>query len=164
MPAYPDQRSAIERLFEGDNPLLHELLDGMPYRSDAQLMVRAREIVEDLSNEQRVQLINLHPRIGDTSKRLKSEYPTSYAEQGADQDISQEGVLELLESLNKQYEARFGFRFVVFVNGRPKPDLIPILRHRLQRSRDEELETALAEILAITADRLSKRPLIGQTR
>ena len=163
MTAHREQRLAIEQLFEGDNPLLLQLIDGMPYRSDAQLLARAREIVETLSDEQRVQLINLHPRIGENSKRLKSEYPNSYQEQGAGGNTAGDGALERLATLNEQYEMRFGFRFVVFVNGRPKADLIPVLQHRLQRSRDEELETALGEVLAITADRLRKRPPIGQT-
>lgn len=160
MTAHREQRLAIEQLFEGDNPLLLKLLEGIPYRSDAQLLARAREVVETLSDEQRVQLVNLHPRIGENSKRLKSEYPTSYEEQGAVRNTVGDGASERLATLNEQYETRFGFRFVVFVDGRAKADLIPILQHRLQRSHHEELETALGEILAITADRLSKRPAL----
>ncbi len=163
MTAHRGQRSAIEQLFEGDNPLLLKLIEGMPYESDAQLLARAREVVEALSEEQRIQLINLHPRIGENSKRLKSEYPTSFEEQGADRNTAGDGASEQLASLNEQYEIQFGFRFVVFVNGRPQANLIPILQRRMQHSHDEELETALGEILAITADRLRKRPLIGQT-
>jgi 2-oxo-4-hydroxy-4-carboxy--5-ureidoimidazoline (OHCU) decarboxylase len=40
-------------------------------------------------------------------------------------------VYEELRSLNEQYEEKFGFKFVVFVAGRPKAAIIPILQERL---------------------------------
>jgi 2-oxo-4-hydroxy-4-carboxy--5-ureidoimidazoline (OHCU) decarboxylase len=55
--------------------------------------------------------------------------------------------------LNREYEQRFGFRFVVFVNRRPKSELVPILRERLRRAREVELDTALHELVAIARDR-----------
>ena len=58
-----------------------------------------------------------------------------------------------LAELNRRYEERFGFRFVVFVDRRPKAEIVPILRERLERSRDEELDTALSELVAIARDR-----------
>ena len=62
-------------------------------------------------------------------------------------------MLAELAELNRRYEERFGFRFVVFVNRRPKAEIVPILRERLERSRDEELDTALSELVAIARDR-----------
>ncbi|HEY4346473.1 MAG TPA: 2-oxo-4-hydroxy-4-carboxy-5-ureidoimidazoline decarboxylase, partial [Gaiellaceae bacterium] len=70
----------------------------------------------------------------------------SAAEQGTDD------APELAE-LNRTYEERFGFRFVVFVNRRPKSELVPILRERLGRTREEELATALDELVSIAEDR-----------
>ena len=61
-----------------------------------------------------------------------------------------------LEELNRVYEDRFGFRFVVFVNRRPRAELVPVLRERLERRRDEELDTALQELVAIARDRWSR--------
>ena len=58
-----------------------------------------------------------------------------------------------LAELNRAYEARFGFRFVVFVNGRPKREIAASLRGRLGRTREEELATALDELVAIAEDR-----------
>ena len=62
-------------------------------------------------------------------------------------------TLAELERLNAEYEQRFGFRFVVFVNRRPKSEIVPILRERLERTRDEELDTAVQELVAIAEDR-----------
>jgi 2-oxo-4-hydroxy-4-carboxy--5-ureidoimidazoline (OHCU) decarboxylase len=64
-------------------------------------------------------------------------------------------VLAELAQLNAEYEAKFGFRFVVFVNRRPRREIVPILRERLQRSRAEELATAVDELVQIAIDRWS---------
>ena len=37
--------------------------------------------------------------------------------------------------VNDRYEERFGFRFVVFVDRRPKAEILPVLRERLERTR-----------------------------
>jgi 2-oxo-4-hydroxy-4-carboxy--5-ureidoimidazoline (OHCU) decarboxylase len=66
-------------------------------------------------------------------------------------------VLAELARLNRLYEARFGFRFVVFVNGRPKAAILEVLRHRVARTRAEELATALDDLVSIAADRHRRR-------
>ena len=71
----------------------------------------------------------------------------SAAEQGGDAPPPE------LDELNRRYAETFGFRFVVFVNRRPKSEIVPILRERLGRSREEELDTALRELVAIACDR-----------
>ena len=60
---------------------------------------------------------------------------------------------EIFERLNREYEQRFGFPFVVFVNRRPKSEIVPVLRERLERAREMELDTALHELVAIARDR-----------
>ena len=65
-------------------------------------------------------------------------------------------IVTELAYLNQVYEEKFGFRFVVFVNRRPKTEILEVLRGRLERSREEELETALRELVAIARDRWEK--------
>ena len=62
-------------------------------------------------------------------------------------------MLAELAELNRAYEEKFGFRFVVFVNRRPRREIVPILRARLERSREEELETGVDELVQIAIDR-----------
>jgi 2-oxo-4-hydroxy-4-carboxy--5-ureidoimidazoline (OHCU) decarboxylase len=80
-------------------------------------------------------------------KRLSDR---SAREQGPDEDAAVETELAYL---NQVYEEKFGFRFVVFVNRRPKAQILDVLRERLQRTREEELETAMDELVAIARDR-----------
>jgi len=106
---------------------------------------RAREVLGGLPKDQQVEALAHHPRIGAPNL---SGRPA--AEQGGGADPA---VLAELAELNAAYEARFGFRFVVFVNRRSRAEIVPVLRERLERTREEELETGCDELVAIAVDR-----------
>jgi 2-oxo-4-hydroxy-4-carboxy--5-ureidoimidazoline (OHCU) decarboxylase len=135
---------AVEALFEGSTPLARRLLAEGPHASDAAMIARAYLLLADLTEEEKIATVNAHPRIGEDPARLSRP---SLAEQGADR-------LPELDRLNAQYEARFGFRFVVFVNGRPKSEIAEILKQRLGNNRNQELETGLRAVVDIAAARL----------
>jgi 2-oxo-4-hydroxy-4-carboxy--5-ureidoimidazoline (OHCU) decarboxylase len=119
----------VERLAEVEDPL-----------------GRAHELAQSLSDEEKKEVLDAHPAIGARGK-LSAR---SAAEQGGDDDPV---VLTELAYLNEVYEEKFGFRFVVFVNRRPKSEILPELQERLGRTREEELETALQELVSIAIDR-----------
>jgi 2-oxo-4-hydroxy-4-carboxy--5-ureidoimidazoline (OHCU) decarboxylase len=108
---------------------------------------RARDVLAALPEDQQVEALAHHPRIGE--RRLTGR---SAAEQG-DSTAEDPAVLAELADLNRAYEERFGFRFVVFVNRRPRAELVPVLRERLERTREEELGTGCDELVAIAVDR-----------
>lgn len=58
--------------------------------------------------------------------------------------------------MNDAYEKKYGFKFVVFVNGRQKSEIIPVLKERLESEREKELTLGLSEMMAIASDRLKK--------
>jgi 2-oxo-4-hydroxy-4-carboxy--5-ureidoimidazoline (OHCU) decarboxylase len=105
----------------------------------------APEAIAELSEAEKLEALNAHPAIG--ARGLSAH---SAEEQGLDADPV---VLTELAYLNQVYEEKFGFRFVVFVNRRPKLEILGELRSRLERTREEELETALSELVAIARDR-----------
>jgi 2-oxo-4-hydroxy-4-carboxy--5-ureidoimidazoline (OHCU) decarboxylase len=141
------------RLFENAGPLIARLEAEQPFRSTRDLLQRAREILAALPEPEQIAVINAHPRVGESPDRVKAQSALSFREQGYDRDTTPPEVFLRLASLNEEYEQKFGFRFVVFVNRRPKEALIPILEARLRGSRDEELRMALREIVAIAEDR-----------
>src|SRR5205823_9802831 len=130
-------------LFEGRTRLV-ELL---ALRDDP--LEAAPAVIAELTEEEKLEALNSHPAIGsrDLSER-------SAEEQGMDADPV---ILTELAYLNQVYEEKFGFRFVVFVNGRPKSEILKVLQERLERSPDEELETGLSELVAIARDRYPGR-------
>jgi 2-oxo-4-hydroxy-4-carboxy--5-ureidoimidazoline (OHCU) decarboxylase len=118
----------VERLARVDDPLSH-----------------ARALARELSEGEQKEVLDAHPAIG-----AKTASARSASEQGTDDDPT---VLAELAELNRAYEEKFGFRFVVFVNRRPRRKIVPILRERLQRTREEELETGVDELVQIAIGR-----------
>jgi 2-oxo-4-hydroxy-4-carboxy--5-ureidoimidazoline (OHCU) decarboxylase len=115
------------------------------------IVATAREELAGMSEGERIAVLNAHPRIGAHPASLSER---SRREQGQDADAATERELA---RLNDEYERKFGFRFVIFVRGRAKAELVPILQMRLGRSRDTELATGLDEFLQIARDRLRHR-------
>jgi 2-oxo-4-hydroxy-4-carboxy--5-ureidoimidazoline (OHCU) decarboxylase len=109
-------------------------------------LVRAVTLVHELPLEEKKEVLDVHPAIGQRGG-LSAR---SAAEQGADADPE---VLAALARLNAEYERRHGFRFVVFVNQRPKAEILEVLKARIDRSTEDELETALDELVAIAEAR-----------
>jgi OHCU decarboxylase len=150
---------ALRPLFEAAAPLAAGLYAARPFESYGQLLERAQAIVAGLPVAQQIEVVNGHPRIGENAQVVKDTSAQSYREQG----YEAEGALDAAEvarvyaelgELNRRYEERFGFRFVVFVNGRPKSAIVDVLKARLDGSADAELRLALSEMLAIAGDRL----------
>ena len=137
----PRQLSADElaELFEGRTRFVELLAD-----VDDPLG-RAEELLVALSHEDKIEALNAHPAIG--ARKLSAR---SAAEQGSDADPA---VLSELAYLNQVYEEKFGFRFVVFVNSRPKREILEVLRERIGRTGEEELDTGCRELVAIARDR-----------
>lgn len=144
----------IDRLFEGAAPLGERLKAEAPFVSGAAMVARAQQILGALSEAEQLAVINAHPRIGENAERVRAQSVHAFREQGYLGDDTPAEAFARLAVLNAAYEAKFGFRFVVFVNRRPKAALIPVLEARLKRSRAEEMQTALADIIAIAEDRL----------
>ncbi len=98
----------------------------------------AEELALAAPRDEQVEALAAHPRIGERS-------PEQHGEDAA--------VLAELAGLNRAYEEKFGFRFVVFVDRRSRAQLLPVLRERLERTPAEELETGLRELVTIARDR-----------
>jgi 2-oxo-4-hydroxy-4-carboxy--5-ureidoimidazoline (OHCU) decarboxylase len=106
---------------------------------------QAREVADELPDDEKKEVLDAHPAIGARAGSARSA-----REQGTDDDPD---VLAELAELNRAYEDKFGFRFVVFVNGRPRREIVPVLRERLERSREDELATGVDELVQIAVNR-----------
>ena len=115
------------------------LVDELAARLDP--LAVAEEVALALPEADQVAALATHPRIGEPSEEQRGAEPE---------------VLEELARLNEEYERRFGFEFVVFVDGRTRAELLPVLRERLGRPRSEELETGIRALCAIARDRWTR--------
>jgi 2-oxo-4-hydroxy-4-carboxy--5-ureidoimidazoline (OHCU) decarboxylase len=135
---------SIEEALEGSTPLAEQVRRQGPFPNAAQMVAAMRRAIVGLTDAEKVATLNAHPRIGAGRSSLS---PRSLQEQGTE-------TFPELDRLNDEYEQRFGFRFVVFVNRRPKSEIVETLRGRLRRTREEELQAGLEAIVDIAEDRL----------
>jgi 2-oxo-4-hydroxy-4-carboxy-5-ureidoimidazoline decarboxylase len=92
-----------------------------------------------------------HPRIGD---RAKAQGFAKQEQSGA--SGASDATLLSLESLNRLYEEKFGFVFLIFATGKSADEMLGTLQRRLQNGRDVELKNAVTEQAKITRLRLEK--------
>lgn len=159
--------ASLERLFEGAPRFVRRLADARPFESQDELIDAARATAREMPEEEQVELLNSHPRIGADPAALSD---LSRREQGDDAPEGRDDawVGEELTALNEAYESLFGFRFVVFVAGRPRADIIPLLERAVHADRDEELRRGLDDVVLIASDRMDSlrgpRPLREELR
>ncbi|KAJ2725181.1 hypothetical protein GGI07_001443 [Coemansia sp. Benny D115] len=143
----------ISLLFEPTALLTQRIYDSRPFESYDKLLDRADVLIKELSPLEQLEVVNAHPRIGEKAKNLSA---LSRIEQG-NKSANEDEVLAKWARLNKEYEDKYGFRFVVFVNGRSKDSLFPIVEERIRHGdRNKELVTGLSEMVDIARDRAHK--------
>lgn len=145
----------LEPLVEGAPAFLARVAARRPFETDGGLVAAMREVARELSAAERVELVNGHPRIGAPPDTVSGH---SRAEQGYDREAGDDAELarayDELAWMNDLYEHRFGFRYVVFVAGRPKTAIPPLLEVALRNDREAELRRGVDDAVDIAADRL----------
>jgi 2-oxo-4-hydroxy-4-carboxy-5-ureidoimidazoline decarboxylase len=134
--------------FEGAPRFLARLAAARPFGDESTLFARAAAIASAMPEDEQIELIDAHPRLGAPPASVSA---ASFREQGYDRETT--AAIADLARLNTAYEARFGFRFCVFVNGRSRPELVPWLEQALGADRDAEIRRALRDVVAIAQDR-----------
>ena len=152
--------AAVAPLFEGAPRFLARLAAARPFTSDDQLIARAREIARSMPEAEQIELIDAHPRLGAPPDAVSA---MSFVEQGYDREAAERAAEEErrrvateLERLNAAYEERFGFRYCVYVAGRPRSALLAGMARALSADRDAEIRRALDDVVAIADDRLRR--------
>lgn len=135
-----------------------QMADARPFASFNKLTETADSVWCALEPHDWLEAFHSHPKIGErkaaavTSEQSKS---WSEAEQAGVSNAAAQ-TLQALADLNKDYEDKFGYIFIVCATGKSSEEMLAILRGRLQNNPDEELRIAAAEQAKITKLRLQK--------
>ena len=121
------------------------------------------ELAEAMSNamqaaprQQKLELIRNHPRLGIIAKApLTADSANEQRSAGLD-DCPEEQRAELV-ALNRDYERRFSFPFVLAVRGRNVSEIIEVMKTRLGNDATREFDEALKQVSMIARLRLSDR-------
>ncbi|HEX3218786.1 MAG TPA: GNAT family N-acetyltransferase [Candidatus Limnocylindria bacterium] len=171
-------------LFEGGGRFLARLAELRPFETDEGMLGAAFDAARGATEDEQVELVQAHPPIGADPETVSA---MSFAEQGygaeatgqdgeeeslfSDAELAQEAgaqrsreiarAYEELKMLNELYEQRFGFGYVVFVAGRPKTEIVPLLERALHGERETELRRAVDDAIYIAGDRLRRLRGLG---
>lgn len=159
---------ALAPLFEGAPRFLRRLAALRPFETEDELFAAARATARGMPEDEQVELLDAHPRLGADPATVSDLSRREQGFDGSPEDDGQAWVGDELQALNEAYEAHFGFRFVVFVAGRPPVEIIPIIERALHADRDEELRRGLDDVVLIATERMDRlrgpRPLREELR
>ena len=122
------------------------------------LIAAADRIWWSLDSEDWLEAFHSHPKIGETKAAAATAVEAqqwSETEQSGIRNSAQQTLFALAE-LNRAYEEKFGYIFIVCASGKSSEEMLTILRDRLENNADEELRIAAAEQAKITQLRLRK--------
>jgi 2-oxo-4-hydroxy-4-carboxy-5-ureidoimidazoline decarboxylase len=149
----------VAPLFEGARGFLGRLAVARPFGTIEAMFTQARSIAHAMPRAEQIELVDAHPRLGADPAAVSA---LSFVEQGygagvlqapAAAEAERARVEAELGRLNAEYEARFGFRYCVFVAGRHHAELLPGLTAALDADREAELHRALDAVVDIARAR-----------
>jgi len=157
--AAPDEaaQAMLAPLFEAAPRFVARLATAKPFRRPDRVWARAREIAHAMPDAEQVELLDAHARLGapretvSTLSRHEQGYDRPSAGGAASEPTGE--TIARLAHLNAAYEARFGFRYCVFVAGRPLDVLIPEFEAALAADRATELHRGLDAVVDIARAR-----------
>ncbi len=134
------------------------MLARRPFGSHEALLAAAREDWSALSADDWREAFGHHPKIGDRDA-LRARFAATRHLAAAEQagvDSASDAVLDALAAGNREYEAKFGFIFIVCATGRAADEMLTLLRDRLANEPGQEIRIAAEEQARITAIRLER--------
>ena len=162
-PAWLNTLSAAEAAKEllqccGSKRWAHEMANRRPFQSVEALIGTANDIWWSLQPDDWLEAFRSHPKIGE-KKAAEAVSAQSREWSGQEQagvsNASQETV-DSLAALNRAYEQKFGFIFIICATGKTSEEMLAALRERLNNELEVELPIAAAEQSKITELRLRK--------
>jgi allantoicase len=129
-----------------------------PFATPESVIAASDEAARGMSGEDWQEAFRHHPRIGERqAERLQSEIARdrSAAEQAALRQAPS-ADLTALAAGNRAYEDRFGYVFIVSAAGRSLPEMLAMLKDRLNNDPATELRVAAGEQQKITGLRLAR--------
>jgi 2-oxo-4-hydroxy-4-carboxy-5-ureidoimidazoline decarboxylase len=150
-------RAALTRCC-GSARWVEAMVAARPFATVSALHQAAAQQWAQAGSDDLLEAFRHHPRIGDLAS-LRERFASTAAWAGGEQQGAAGADEETLQQLargNADYQARFGFLFIVCATGKSAAEMLGLLRTRLRNAPAEELRTAAAEQAKITGLRLGK--------
>ena len=150
--------SALQRCC-GASRWVQLMLDARPFASDEAVFEAAEDCWAKMARNDILEAFSHHPKIGANIETLRAKFQQTAGWSASEQaSVSQasDAVLEALAQGNIDYEAKFGYIFIVCATGKSAAEMLSLLQARLVNAPADEIKLAAAEQAKITRIRLEK--------
>ena len=137
---------------------VNKMVAARPFSSALAIKTAADDAWQGLTEQDYFEAFEGHPKIGDVSS-LRAKYANTKELAGNEQGLVKEAndeVLEVLSQGNTDYEAKFGFIFIVCATGKSAKQMSDLLQARLPNNKAQELVNAAEEQRKIFQLRIDK--------
>jgi OHCU decarboxylase len=118
----------------------------------ATLAAAMRAVVDAAPVDRQLKLIRAHPEL---ASRTRMADASVKEQSGAGLDQCSPAEFDAFHRLNAEYNARFGFPFIVAVKGMKRADVLAEFEARLANQPDTEFAAAIVQIHRIAGFRLA---------
>ncbi|WP_437851187.1 allantoicase [Sorangium sp. So ce363] len=145
----------------GSSAWASQMAAARPFRDEEHLSAAAAQAFARLAPEDWLEAFRAHPRIGETRPQAEAAEASATARRFSSQEqagMSAAAVdtREALARLNRVYDEKFGFIYIVCATGKSADEMLAALRARIEHTPEQELPIAADEQRKITAIRLKK--------
>ena len=143
---------ALAKIFEHSPRIPITAYEARPFHSVGELHAAMVNVVAQSGPDKQLALLRAHPMLAKRAELTEA----SRAEQGdMGLDRLDTAEAEAFDTLNAEYQERFGFPFIIAVRGqRDRAAILAALKSRLTNDAGTERAAALAEVAKIARFRL----------
>ncbi|MEX1133424.1 MAG: allantoicase [Acidimicrobiia bacterium] len=144
--------SAARRFFRtacASGSWVESMLAQRPFAGPEDIHTGAETAFDLLEEADWMEAFSGHPRIGEPGDGAANREQAGVQEAAAK-------TLAAITEVNRQYEERFGFTYIVYASGKTAEEMLAIAKSRLGSAREHEIEVASREQRSITTTRLRR--------
>lgn len=143
-------------IFEKTKWIAERLYNQKPFNSFEDLCSKILEIFKTTSKENQLKIIRAHPDLADKTKISLLNIDSRTEQNRAGLNQCSEKEFREFKNLNNEYKKKFGFPFILAVEGKNKAEILNKFKKRILNSTDDEFKEAISQVCKIANLRLNK--------
>lgn len=129
------------------------LLTHRPYVNTYEIFSALEQFFDSLTTEDKLKILLQHPELGSQTKSITEESLNEQTHAGL--TVLSDESKQAFMNLNAQYRNKFGFPFIICVQGHDPSRIVSLLQERLESDVETEINRGIREVKKISKLRLS---------
>ncbi len=143
-------------IFEKTKWIAERLYNQKPFNSFEDLCSKILEIFKTTSKKNQLKIIKAHPDLADKTKISLLNIDSRTEQNRAGLNQCSEKEFREFKNLNNEYKKKFGFPFILAVEGKNKTEILNKFKKRILNSADDEFKESISQVCKIANLRLNK--------